>query len=149
MVTEKMDKEAQQHRSEIQLLHEQLELALKLNSGDFLPIMRDLYSPLLNSLFITGAEDAMRLVVSERMAASAAAARMEDICRQLEQQVPGHCSQFIRSLVESLCQVAFLKVSVDESATVRFLLVSFCNPSLYDFQELQSKDIKMEKLYSL
>ena len=149
MVTEKMDKEAQQHRSEIQLLHEQLELALKLNSGDFLPIMRDLYSPLLNSLFITGAEDAMRLVVSERTAASAAAARMEDICRQLEQQVPGHCYQIIRSLVESLCQVAFLKVSVDESATVRFLLVSFCNPSLYDFQELQSKDIKMEKLYSL
>jgi hypothetical protein len=39
MVTEKMDKEAQQHRLEIQQLHEQLELALKLNSGDFFHIM--------------------------------------------------------------------------------------------------------------
>ncbi len=42
MATDKMEKEAQQHRSEIQQLREQLELALLLNSGDSLPKMKDL-----------------------------------------------------------------------------------------------------------
>jgi hypothetical protein len=62
------------------------------------------------------------------MAASAAAVRMEDICRQLEQQVPKYCLLFVRVLVESLYQVAFLKVSADESATVRFFGPIFFKP---------------------
>jgi hypothetical protein len=35
VLTEKLEKEARQHRSETQLLREQLELALRLNTGDF------------------------------------------------------------------------------------------------------------------
>jgi hypothetical protein len=44
-------------------------------------------SPESISLSIAGAEDKLRLAVAERLAASAAAARMEEICRQLDQQV--------------------------------------------------------------
>ena len=35
VLTEKLEKETRQHRSETQLLREQLELALRLNTGDF------------------------------------------------------------------------------------------------------------------
>jgi len=86
MATDKLEKETLQFRSEIQLLSEQLELVLRLNSSDF-TLQPNCRTWLFFWNLIAGAEEKLRLVVSERAAASAAASSLESLCRQLEQQV--------------------------------------------------------------
>jgi hypothetical protein len=74
---------------------------------------------------IAGAEEKLRLVVSERAAASAAAASLEVLCRQLEQQVLCDSSHYSRIVDNSHLQVASLKAAAFESSTVRFLFCKF------------------------
>jgi hypothetical protein len=68
---------------------------LKLRSSIIHFVSNEHASPESNLLSIAGAEDKLRLAVAERLAASAAAARMEEICRQLDQQVSSFFPQIM------------------------------------------------------
>ncbi len=69
--------------------------------------MRDEHaSPESNLLSIAGAEDKLRNAVAERLAAAVAAARMKEICRQLDQQLfffsRKHCDSKANSFHSSI-----------------------------------------------
>jgi hypothetical protein len=79
---------------------------VKLRSS-IIPVVRDEHaSPESNLLSIAGAEDKLRNAVAERLAAAVAAARMKEICRQLDQQLfffsRKHCDSKANSFHSSI-----------------------------------------------